>query len=173
MILNHTQTWHQCAAFLKGCFYENSLLLKTLLSPKGWRKCQICTFFSAAGVDEDVIIAILVKRNNEQRQKIKAVYEGMFGEVGKKKVWYQAPERCQRYWPCTTAPQRLDKALESSLRSDLEDVSLALLMPPAHFDAYLLRKATKVHPCSFQATLSYTILSIPSFPVVVRSFSCR
>lgn len=49
---------------------------------------------------------------------------------------------------CST-PQKLDKALRSSLRSDLEDVSLALLMSPAHFDAYLLRKATKVQGCSF------------------------
>lgn len=59
-----------------------------------------------------------------------------------------------------SALQKLDKAL-SSLRSNLEDVSLALLMSPAHFDAYLLRKATKVQGCSFQATLSCTILSIP------------
>lgn len=41
--------------------------------------------------------------------------------------------------------QSLDKALKSALRSDLEDVSLALLMTPTHFDAYLLRNATKVH----------------------------
>lgn len=41
--------------------------------------------------------------------------------------------------------QRLDEALESALRSDLEDVTLALIMAPAHFDAYLLRKATKVN----------------------------
>lgn len=41
--------------------------------------------------------------------------------------------------------QSLDKALKSALRSDLEDASLALLMMPSHFDAYLLRKATKVH----------------------------
>ncbi|XP_038143526.1 annexin A1-like [Cyprinodon tularosa] len=70
------------------------------------------------GVDEDVIIAILVKRSNEQRQKIKAVYEASSGK-------------------------NLVKSWESVLRSDLEDVALALLMPPAHFDAYLLRKATK------------------------------
>ncbi|XP_070780487.1 annexin A1-like [Enoplosus armatus] len=70
------------------------------------------------GVDEDVIIAVLVKRNNEQRQKIKAVYAASTGKD-------------------------LDKALKSALRSDLEDISLALLMPPTHFDAYLLRKATK------------------------------
>ncbi|XP_015228661.1 PREDICTED: annexin A1-like [Cyprinodon variegatus] len=70
------------------------------------------------GVDEDVIIAILVKRSNEQRQKIKAVYEASSGK-------------------------NLVKSLKSVLKSDLEDVALALLMPPAHFDAYLLRKATK------------------------------
>ncbi|XP_041815794.1 annexin A1-like [Chelmon rostratus] len=69
-------------------------------------------------VDEDVIISVLVKRNNEQRQKIKVVYEASTGE-------------------------NLEKALKSALRSDLEDVSLALLMMPANFDAYLLRKATK------------------------------
>ncbi|XP_019744341.1 annexin A1-like [Hippocampus comes] len=70
------------------------------------------------GVDEDVIISILVKRNNEQRQKIKVVYEATTGE-------------------------RLDRALKSALRSDLEDIALALLMPPAHFDASLIRNATK------------------------------
>lgn len=69
-------------------------------------------------VDEDMIVAILVKRSNEQRQKIKVVYEASTG-------------------------QRLDEALKSVLRSDLEDISLALLMEPAHFDAFLLRKATK------------------------------
>ncbi|KAM9841303.1 annexin A1-like [Aulostomus maculatus] len=70
------------------------------------------------GVDEDVIISVLVRRNNEQRQKIKVVYEASTGE-------------------------KLDEALKSALRSDLEDVTLALLMTPAHFDAYLFRDATK------------------------------
>ncbi|KAM9735595.1 annexin A1-like [Menidia menidia] len=70
------------------------------------------------GVEEDVIVAVLVKRSNEQRQKIKAVYEASTG-------------------------RRLDEDLKSALRSDLEDVSLALLMMPAQFDAYLLKKATK------------------------------
>ncbi|KAK5851705.1 hypothetical protein PBY51_023239 [Eleginops maclovinus] len=69
-------------------------------------------------VDIEVIIAVLVKRNNEQRQKIKVVYEASTGKS-------------------------LEKALKSALRSDLEDVTLALLMDPPHFDAYLLRKATK------------------------------
>ncbi|KAI4816413.1 hypothetical protein KUCAC02_008740 [Chaenocephalus aceratus] len=50
-------------------------------------------------VDKDVIIAVLVKRSNEQRQKIKVVYEASTGKS-------------------------LEKALKSALRSDLEDVSL-------------------------------------------------
>ncbi|XP_040915335.1 annexin A1-like [Toxotes jaculatrix] len=70
------------------------------------------------GVDEDVIVAVLVKRDNEQRQKIKAVYEASTGK-------------------------KLDAALKAVLHSHLEDVSLALLMTPARFDAHLLRKATK------------------------------
>lgn len=69
-------------------------------------------------VDEDVIISVLVMRSNEQRQKIKTVYEATTG-------------------------QRLDKALKSALRHDLEDVSLALLMTPPQFDAHCIRKATK------------------------------
>ncbi|XP_037548600.1 annexin A1 [Nematolebias whitei] len=69
-------------------------------------------------VDEGVIVAILVKRSNEQRQMIKAVYE-------------------------STTGKNLVKSLKSALRSDLEDVALALLMKPAYYDAHLLRKATK------------------------------
>ncbi|XP_029921235.1 annexin A1-like isoform X1 [Myripristis murdjan] len=70
------------------------------------------------GVDEDVIISILVDRSNEQRQKIKAAYEESTGKP-------------------------LADALKSALRSHLEDVALALLMTPAQFDAHELRKATK------------------------------
>ncbi|KAL6097215.1 anxa1 [Pungitius sinensis] len=70
------------------------------------------------GVDEDVIIAILVKRSNEQRQKIKVVYEASSGK-------------------------KLDTDLKSVLRSHLEDVCVALLMDPTHYDAHLLRTATK------------------------------
>ncbi|XP_038590624.1 annexin A1-like [Micropterus salmoides] len=70
------------------------------------------------GVDEAAIIAILVKRSNEQRQMIKAVFEA-------------------------TAGKKLELALKSALKSHLEDACLALLMTPAHFDAYLLRKAMK------------------------------
>lgn len=69
-------------------------------------------------VDKDVIISVLVKRNNKQRQKIKVVYEA-------------------------STDQKLDKDLESVLRSDLEDVTLALLMTPAQFDAYELNRAMR------------------------------
>uniref|UniRef100_A0A3Q3K8R5 Annexin n=1 Tax=Monopterus albus TaxID=43700 RepID=A0A3Q3K8R5_MONAL len=72
------------------------------------------------GVDEDVINAVLVKRNNEQRQKIKAVYEANAGK-------------------------KLEVALKKALKSDHEDICLALLMPPAYYDAFLFRKATKVN----------------------------
>uniref|UniRef100_A0A4W6FGZ6 Annexin n=1 Tax=Lates calcarifer TaxID=8187 RepID=A0A4W6FGZ6_LATCA len=64
---------------------------------------------ASKGVDEDVIIAVMVQRNNEQRQKIKVVYEASTGK-------------------------KLEKALKSALHSDLEDISLALLMTPAQFD---------------------------------------
>ncbi|XP_030598962.1 annexin A1-like [Archocentrus centrarchus] len=70
------------------------------------------------GVDEDVIITVLVKRSNEQRQKIKEVYE-------------------------MENRKKLDEDLKSVMRADLKDICLALLMAPAHFDAYQLRKATK------------------------------
>lgn len=134
---------------------------------------QICTFFSVAEVDKDVIIAILVKRNNEQRQKIKVLYENMAGKVCKKKLFYQS---CQRVVNvndncCCSAPQRLDKDLKSCLRSDLEDVSLALLMSPAHFDAYQLRKATKVQGGSFHAILTSTILINHFFQSQLQAFS--
>ncbi|XP_077354286.1 annexin A1-like [Festucalex cinctus] len=76
------------------------------------------TALESKGVEEDVIISVLVKRNNEQRQKIKAVYEA-------------------------ETHQPLERALKRALRSDLEDICVALLKPPAHFDAYLIRDATK------------------------------
>ncbi|CAL8320925.1 unnamed protein product [Lota lota] len=69
-------------------------------------------------VDEEMIISILVQRNNEQRQEIKKVYQ-------------------------TTTGKSLVDGLKSKLKSHLEDVVLALLMTPAKFDAFILHKATK------------------------------
>ncbi|KAL4005029.1 Rho guanine nucleotide exchange factor 37 [Sarotherodon galilaeus] len=70
------------------------------------------------GVNEDVIIAVLVKRSNEQRQNIKAAYETEHG-------------------------RKLADDLKAVLTAHLEVICLALLMTPAHYDAYQLRKATK------------------------------
>ncbi|XP_057568054.1 annexin A1-like [Hippopotamus amphibius kiboko] len=70
------------------------------------------------GVDEATIIEILTKRNNAQRQQIKAAY---LQEKGKP----------------------LDEALKKALTGHLEEVALALLKTPAQFDADELRAAMK------------------------------
>uniref|UniRef100_A0A452VAQ5 Annexin n=1 Tax=Ursus maritimus TaxID=29073 RepID=A0A452VAQ5_URSMA len=70
------------------------------------------------GVDEATIIDILTKRNNAQRQQIKAAY---LQEKGKP----------------------LDEALKKALSGHLEEVVLALLKTPAQFDAEELRAAMK------------------------------
>lgn len=70
------------------------------------------------GVNENVIIDVLVNRNNQQRQQIKAVFE-------------------------STTGKSLENALEGALRGDMEKVALALLMTPAQFDAHCIREACK------------------------------
>lgn len=65
-------------------------------------------------------------------------------------------------WLCVL--QRLDDDLKKALRSDLENVSLALLMTPAQFNAYLLRKATKVSvPYFFYTHISSSTTSLFTF----------
>ncbi|KAG5213414.1 hypothetical protein JEQ12_009200, partial [Ovis aries] len=70
------------------------------------------------GVDEATIIEILTKRNNAQRQQIKAAY---LQEKGKP----------------------LDEVLKKALLGHLEEVVLALLKTPAQFDAEELPAAMK------------------------------
>lgn len=70
------------------------------------------------GVDEATIIDILTKRNNAQRQQIKAA---CLQETGKP----------------------LDETLKKALKGHLEEVVLALLKTPAQFDADELRAAMK------------------------------
>ncbi|XP_013867505.1 annexin A1a [Austrofundulus limnaeus] len=72
----------------------------------------------AKGVDENTIIEVLVKRSNEQRQKIKEAYQQATGKP-------------------------LDSALKNALSGDLEDVVLALLKTPAQYDACQLKQAMK------------------------------
>ncbi|KAK9522510.1 hypothetical protein VZT92_018967 [Zoarces viviparus] len=72
----------------------------------------------AKGVDENTIIEILVKRSNDQRQKIKEAYQ-------------------------QTSGKSLESALKNALKGDLEEVVLALLKTPAQYDAYLLKTAMK------------------------------
>uniref|UniRef100_A0A8D2IVX4 Annexin n=1 Tax=Varanus komodoensis TaxID=61221 RepID=A0A8D2IVX4_VARKO len=73
---------------------------------------------TAKGVDEATIIDILTKRNNNQRQQIKAAYQQLKGKP-------------------------LEEALKKALKSQLEDVVLALLKTPAQFDAEELRYSMK------------------------------
>ncbi|XP_078531902.1 annexin A1-like [Lissotriton helveticus] len=70
------------------------------------------------GVDEATIIDILTKRNNAQRQEIKAAYQSLTGKP-------------------------LDAAVKKALSSHLEEVVVALLKPPALFDAEELKSSTK------------------------------
>ncbi|XP_042311214.1 annexin A1 [Sceloporus undulatus] len=73
---------------------------------------------NAKGVDEATIIDICTKRNNAQRQQIKAAYQQLKGKP-------------------------LEDALKKALKSHLEDVILALLKTPAQFDAEELRYSMK------------------------------
>ncbi|CAL8250831.1 unnamed protein product [Boreogadus saida] len=70
------------------------------------------------GVDENTIIDVLVKRSNEQRQKIKEAYQRSTGKP-------------------------LETALKSALKGELEEVVLALLKTPAQYDAHLLKQSMK------------------------------
>ncbi|CAL8347000.1 unnamed protein product [Lota lota] len=72
----------------------------------------------AKGVDENTIIEVLVKRSNEQRQKIKEAYQRASGKP-------------------------LESALKSALKGELEEVVLALLQTPAQYDAQQLKLAMK------------------------------
>lgn len=65
---------------LKGTNQITRFLFQRLWSC-ALRKVNVKHNLSLTGVDEDVIVAVLVKRNNEQRQKIKVVYEASTGEV--------------------------------------------------------------------------------------------
>ncbi|XP_076148797.1 annexin A5a [Alosa pseudoharengus] len=70
------------------------------------------------GTDEDTILMLLTSRSNDQRQQIKAAYKKSHGKD-------------------------LVKDLKSELGGKLEDLLLALMAPPASYDANELHKAIK------------------------------
>ncbi|XP_073716814.1 annexin A1 [Misgurnus anguillicaudatus] len=70
------------------------------------------------GVDEATIVDVLAKRTNAQRQQIKTAYQQSTGKS-------------------------LADDLKKALKSDFEEVVLALLMTPTEFDAFEMKKAMK------------------------------
>ncbi|KAG9354046.1 hypothetical protein JZ751_012170 [Albula glossodonta] len=81
-------------------------------------KGSVCPYalFSASRVEETAIMDLLVKRNNDQRQQIKAAYQQAYGKS-------------------------LEADLETVLTEDLKDLALALLMIPAQYDAQQVKQA--------------------------------
>ncbi|XP_042580943.1 annexin A1-like isoform X1 [Cyprinus carpio] len=70
------------------------------------------------GVDEATIVEVLAKRSNAQRQLIKEAYQQSTGKP-------------------------LADALKKALKSDFEEVVLALLMTPPEYDAFEMKRAMK------------------------------
>ena len=76
-------------------------------------------FFWFLGTDEKAVTNIIGSRSNAQRQKIKLEFATMYGKD-------------------------LIKELKSELSGNYEEAVLALLMPPAEFDAYQMHISMKV-----------------------------
>lgn len=70
------------------------------------------------GVDEATIVEVIAKRSNAQRQQIKEAYKQSTGKP-------------------------LVDALKKALKSDFEEVVLALLMTPPEYDAFEIKQAMK------------------------------
>ncbi|XP_073695746.1 annexin A1-like [Garra rufa] len=70
------------------------------------------------GVDEATIVDVIAKRTNAQRQQIKESYK-------------------------QTAGKPLADDLKKALKSDFEEVVLALLMTPSQYDAFEMKRAMK------------------------------
>ncbi|XP_023574435.1 annexin A7 isoform X2 [Octodon degus] len=68
------------------------------------------------GTDEQAIVDVVANRSNDQRQKIKTAFKTMFGKD-------------------------LIKDLKSELSGNMEELILALFMPPTYYDAWSLRNA--------------------------------
>lgn len=70
------------------------------------------------GTDEQAIVDVVANRSNDQRQKIKAAFKTMYGKD-------------------------LIKDLKSELSGNMEELILALFMPPTYYDAWSLQNAMK------------------------------
>ncbi|XP_060594031.1 uncharacterized protein LOC132748437 isoform X2 [Ruditapes philippinarum] len=73
---------------------------------------------SGFGTDEDVVVDILPRRTNDQRQEIRAKYQDKYNKD-------------------------LQKELESELRGDFEEIVLAMMMKPIDYTCHCLHEATK------------------------------
>uniref|UniRef100_A0A673KXB5 Annexin n=1 Tax=Sinocyclocheilus rhinocerous TaxID=307959 RepID=A0A673KXB5_9TELE len=71
------------------------------------------------GVDEATVVEVIAKRSNAQRQQIKAAYQ-------------------------QSAGKDLAADLKKALKSEFEEVVLALLMTPPEYDAFEMKRAMKV-----------------------------
>ncbi|XP_044155239.1 annexin A7 isoform X2 [Bufo gargarizans] len=70
------------------------------------------------GTDEQTVIDVIANRSNDQRQKIKAAFKTAYGKD-------------------------LIKDLKSELSGHVEDLIVALFMPPTYYDAYCVYNAMK------------------------------
>lgn len=82
LTLGTTSQFCRAQLKLKVCLLAFAYL-KTFSAVRDLRSVHFF-LFPVAGVDKDAIVAVLVKRNNEQRQKIKVVYEDRVGKVRKR-----------------------------------------------------------------------------------------
>ncbi|KAL2077635.1 hypothetical protein ACEWY4_027139 [Coilia grayii] len=100
------------------------------------------------GTDEDTILMLLTARSNQQRQEIKAAFKKAHGKV--RTAVLSASLRPEPHSPSVPVQpvlrdgqQDLVKELKSELGGKLEDLIVALMTPPASYDANELHKAIK------------------------------